>query len=379
MKLGTLLLRNAAITLSQLETALRTQVLYGGRLGTNLVELGFIDVNTLTEYLAQSLNVPVATQEMFESINQSSVDFFGAELARRYEAFPLHDATLPAAVQAVAMVNPKAEYQVAQLASELGKRVVPHIAPELRVYYYLEKHYGITRKARYVRVGTRGERKRDERRRTQPAGGISMPAKVTFSPQGKAGNRIKRAKQAAMDRPDAAHAGPVEIDAEKTRVTIRKARHRDQIADVLVKYAAGRFGVAALFLLRDNNALGWRLHHENPAFADYDIEALSLPLGPTSVLQAAHDSGRTYRGGPLSPGKPTERELWTALDIEPEPDDMVVVPVQVKLRVVNLIYVNGPGSGPLDDDSITELEELADLAGAAYTKLITAAKSAARS
>ena len=37
MKLGTLLLRNAAISLSQLESALRTQVLYGGRLGTNLV------------------------------------------------------------------------------------------------------------------------------------------------------------------------------------------------------------------------------------------------------------------------------------------------------------------------------------------------------
>jgi hypothetical protein len=44
MKLGTLLLRNAAIGLAQLEAALRNQVLYGGRLGTNLVELGFIDL-----------------------------------------------------------------------------------------------------------------------------------------------------------------------------------------------------------------------------------------------------------------------------------------------------------------------------------------------
>ena len=48
MKLGTLLLRNAAIGLAQLEAALRNQVLYGGRLGTNLVELGFIDLEMLT-------------------------------------------------------------------------------------------------------------------------------------------------------------------------------------------------------------------------------------------------------------------------------------------------------------------------------------------
>ena len=53
MKLGTLLLRNAAIGLSQLEAALRNQVLYGGRLGTNLVELGFIDLELLGSYLAE--------------------------------------------------------------------------------------------------------------------------------------------------------------------------------------------------------------------------------------------------------------------------------------------------------------------------------------
>lgn len=374
MKLGTLLLRNAAITLSQLETALRTQVLYGGRLGTNLVELGFIDVDTLTEYLAKSLEVPVARQEMFEAISPQSIDFFGADLARRFEAFPLHDPDLPAAVQAVAMVNPKAEHEVAQLATELGKRVVPHISPELRIYYYLEKHYGITRKARYVRVGSRGDQKRDERRRTQPAGGISMPAKVTFSPQGKAGNRVKRAKQAALRGGRA-----IQIDADKTRLMIRKSRHRDAIADVLVKYAAGRFGVAAIFLLRDHNALGWRLHHENPAYTSYDIEALSLPLGPTSVLQAARDSAKTYRGGPLSAGKPTERQLWTALGIEAEPSEMLVVPVQVKLRVVNLIYAHGINGDALDGALVAELEELAEVAGASYTKLITAAKTAAKS
>lgn len=374
MKLGTLLLRNAAITLSQLETALRTQVLYGGRLGTNLVELGFIDVNTLTEFLAESLNIPVASQDMFEAVAQQSIDFFGAELARRYEAFPLHDPDLPAAVQAVAMVDPKAEHQVAQLASELGKRVVPHIAPELRIYYYLEKHYGITRKARYVRVGSRGDKKRDERRRTQPAGGLTVPAKVTFSPQGKVGNRIKRAKQAALGGRNA-----ILVDADKTRLMIRKARHRDGIADVLIKYAAGRFGVMAIFLLRDNNALGWRLHHENPAYTDYDIEALALPLGPTSALQAAHDSAKLYRGGPLSPGKPTERQLWNALGVEAEPRDMLVVPVQVKLRVVNLIYVHGLNANSLDSALVAEIEELAEVAGAAYTKLITAAKTAAKS
>src|SRR5262249_41248993 len=60
MKLGTLLLRNAAIGLTQLEAALRNQVLYGGRLGTNLVELGFIDLELLSSYLAELTGFPIA-------------------------------------------------------------------------------------------------------------------------------------------------------------------------------------------------------------------------------------------------------------------------------------------------------------------------------
>ncbi|HEY0193109.1 MAG TPA: hypothetical protein VGC42_18455, partial [Kofleriaceae bacterium] len=66
MKLGTLLLRNAAIGLSQLEAALRNQVLYGGRLGTNLVELGYLDLEMLSVYLAELSGFPIATPTLLD-------------------------------------------------------------------------------------------------------------------------------------------------------------------------------------------------------------------------------------------------------------------------------------------------------------------------
>ncbi|MEJ7604487.1 MAG: hypothetical protein WKG01_41915 [Kofleriaceae bacterium] len=68
MKLGTLLLRNAAIGLSQLESALRNQVLYGGRLGTNLVELGYIDLELLSAYLAEP-GFPIATPTLLDDVD----------------------------------------------------------------------------------------------------------------------------------------------------------------------------------------------------------------------------------------------------------------------------------------------------------------------
>ena len=374
MKLGTLLLRNAAITLSQLETALRTQVLYGGRLGTNLVELGFIDVNTLTTYLGESLDVPVASQDMFESVSPETIERFGAELAKRFEAFPIAHPELNEDVQAVAMVDPSADHSVAELASELGVRVVPHAAPELRIYYYLEHYYGVTRKARYVRVGGQGGGRQFERRRTQPAGGIAIPPKVLFTPSGQPVDEAEpEVRQPAPINPE-----DLQISYDKARRLLDRTTNRDAIADILLRYAKGRFSVGAIFLLRDNNALGWRLHRQGASLGQYSIEELALPLGPTSALQAAHNSGKPYRGGPLSPGKPTERMLWDQLDITEEPVEMLVVPILVKMRVVNLMYVHAIDGGLLPEDLVTELEDLAERAGKAYAYIINAAKKSAK-
>src|SRR5438270_10165992 len=104
MKLGTLLLRNAAIGLTQLEGALRNQVLYGGRLGTNLVELGFLDLELLSTYLAELTAFPVATPTLLDDAERSLLDKLGAEDAHRLRAVPLGHLDTGAA--AVAMVDP---------------------------------------------------------------------------------------------------------------------------------------------------------------------------------------------------------------------------------------------------------------------------------
>jgi hypothetical protein len=95
------------------------------------------------------------------------------------------------------------------------------------------------------------------------------------------------------------------------------------------------------------------------------------------VFQAAHDSVRPYRGGPASAGRATEKQLWEAVGAATEPADMLVVPVAVKQRVINLIYVHGVDGGPLRDDHAAELCALAERAADAYRRLIAEAKRAA--
>ena len=56
--LGELLCADGICTRQQIEDAVRNQVILGGMLGTNLVELGYIDEETLARYLARAHNLP---------------------------------------------------------------------------------------------------------------------------------------------------------------------------------------------------------------------------------------------------------------------------------------------------------------------------------
>ncbi|HRC58133.1 MAG TPA: hypothetical protein PKU97_19550, partial [Kofleriaceae bacterium] len=155
MRLGTLLLRNASIGLSQLESALRNQVLYGGRLGTNLVELGFVEVDLLSTFLAELTGLPAATPHMLDLAPSDVLARLGADLAHQLGSIPLggvreRDGRIP-----MAMVDPLDRNTLAALRARLGAPIAPYVIPELRAFYYLERHFGQPRHARFVRSGGR--------------------------------------------------------------------------------------------------------------------------------------------------------------------------------------------------------------------------------
>ena len=55
LKLGEVLLNEGLVTRKQLEEALKCQVIFGGRLGTNLVEMGIVDEAGPSSLLEQTV------------------------------------------------------------------------------------------------------------------------------------------------------------------------------------------------------------------------------------------------------------------------------------------------------------------------------------
>ena len=69
MQLGKLLLDRKVIEPAQLKEALEAQVIFGGRLGTNLLELGYVDEETLVRALAQMGGTQKAVLEDEDLLN----------------------------------------------------------------------------------------------------------------------------------------------------------------------------------------------------------------------------------------------------------------------------------------------------------------------
>ena len=153
-RLGELLILAGLLTAEQIEQALRAQVLWGGRLGTNLVELHHLELDPLAKALGRQHRMPAALARHFDHADRELQRRLSPELAERYACVPLL-CTGPDHHIVVASVAPIPPRHLAIIADELAVdagRVVPAIAAELRIRYQLERVYGIRRAARFLRA-----------------------------------------------------------------------------------------------------------------------------------------------------------------------------------------------------------------------------------
>jgi hypothetical protein len=135
MRLGELLLKEGLITAEGLEEALEAQVVQGGRLGTNLLELGLLSEQDLAKSLGQLHNTAYASGELVP--DPKALALVSAHHADDKEYLPMRvDATR----LSIAVVNPHDFETLDAIAFKTGKRVVPVVIPEFRMNQLLRRY-----------------------------------------------------------------------------------------------------------------------------------------------------------------------------------------------------------------------------------------------
>ena len=173
LKLGELLVQEKVITPHQLEEALKYQVIFGGKLGTNLIELDFVKEDDIAKTLSKMLRVPLVTGDDLNDISQDVIDLIPRDMAEQYQAIPFQ---LENRKLTLVMANPADLKAIDEIAFRTGFIVRPAVAPEVRLILALENHYHIPREIRYVQVSKKVEGLLDEP--APPKAAPGAPAEV---------------------------------------------------------------------------------------------------------------------------------------------------------------------------------------------------------
>src|SRR5262245_32461347 len=140
------------VTERQLQEAIQYQVLYGGRLGTSLYELGFITEERLQEALSRAHGVPGLLVDLRE-IQPEAVALVPKALAARHKVFPYR---VKGKTLFLLMVDPGDHAAVAKVGYSLGYIVKPAVVPEFRMIQLLRDYYGVDERWRYTDTHRRG-------------------------------------------------------------------------------------------------------------------------------------------------------------------------------------------------------------------------------
>jgi hypothetical protein len=365
MLLGERLLELRLVRRAQLGQALQAQHLYGARLGTNLVQLGFIDLDALATALGAHLAVPVAVETQFESSRESVLARLPPLVAAQWLAVPIGESKGGTLV--VGMVNPCDPAAVAAVERAVGGRVQACVAPELRVHYWLEKHYGVPRDPRFLRGAPAGvpapTPAGQERRRAITANPPLQPAEAQ-SHLGRIAT-VKRAVRRA--RPSDGPALDITVDArvrsDRALAAIGRveaSQKGEDIGAALCDYLSGEVDCGLLLMVKDEMAMGWRVA---PPIDEALAARLALALAVPTAFRVACETGATFRGAPPEEGRSLHERLAALLGMT-SARNVLVVPVVSGERVPMLVYAQSHDGSPVPAQVVGDLEAIAEAVSA---------------
>src|SRR6187431_1149888 len=137
VRIGELLLKEKRITPAQLQEALTYQKTSGGKLGYNLVKLGFVKDEEITALLSKQYGVPSINLAQFE-IDPAVIKLIPAETAQKYQIVPL---SRSGATLTIAMTDPTNVFAMDDIKFMTGYNVEPVVASETAVTDAISRYY----------------------------------------------------------------------------------------------------------------------------------------------------------------------------------------------------------------------------------------------
>ena len=138
VKLGEMLQKAGLITQEQLAEALEAQKKNGGKVGYNLIKLGFVEEDDITRLLSEQYGVPSINLRHF-TVDESVIKLIPSEVAQKYLVLPVNRT---GATLTIALADPTNVFAMDDIKFMTGYNVEPVVASELALKEAIDKYYG---------------------------------------------------------------------------------------------------------------------------------------------------------------------------------------------------------------------------------------------
>jgi len=146
-RIGQILIREGLATEGNVARALGVQRFAGARLGTLLLERGTVAEDELGKALGRQLRCEYIPWQMLGDVPPTTIDSLPAKFAVRHAAVPYEQGE---GYLKIVLRDPGDLLILDELFFVTGHKVIPAVAPEVRIYQALEKYYGERRTPRFA-------------------------------------------------------------------------------------------------------------------------------------------------------------------------------------------------------------------------------------
>lgn len=316
LKLGEALVKASIITKEQLRLGLERQVVFGGRLGTNLIELGIIGEVDLTAFLSKHLKVPSVNSEELMSSDEETIACITAENANKYKIVPFRKVKKRLYV---AMLDPQSVVQIDELKFMTGYDIRPYVVSELSLYYAMEKYYGIKRDLRYISIYNREKNKETDADQEE----VTEKELIT-----------------------------------KIKEEFANAKNKEEVIGILLSEAKNIASRVGVFILKENSFSGWQAK-------GFALDNIKVVTDSPSIFSDVLNRKSYYRGPLLK--IPGNESLIKALSGNPQ--DCVLIPVHIREKIIALLYADN-GNASVMDASLGYIHSLVTMASISFEIII---------
>jgi len=391
IRLGELLLAEKLVTVDQLEEALEAQVVHGGRLGTNLVELGFLQEADLARMLGRQHNLPYAAGEM--APDPQALALVDRQFYDDHDVLPMR---MDATRLTVAILHPNQRKALEALAFKASKRVVAVVIPEFRMNQLLRKYARAFRPMRPIDMNTLRPSKRRGDDRPRPASVEELINQDDFakiyasamagSSEGEevlegelVEDEVPVVTGALLEAephprpsapPTAPEPEPPPLTFAEAQKLLQSSADRQDIARTVLRFARSKFRRALLLNVQGDLVTGWA--GLGVGVSQRAVQRIGVSLREQNTLKLVRDL-RSHFVGPMkqTPGMDVFYELLGG----EYPATAVLLPLLVRGRLVHLLYVD-QGPKQITPPDVGELLIVSQGVTRSYEALIRARKGA---